>query len=138
MTAPSVTTPGPLPADHRLSPLTGYTRAHWEAAADRLLDALRPYATPGLAQYRLPGRTGYSGEQADGLEGYARSFLLAAFRIAGATRPGERERLAPLIERYTAGLTAGTDPGHPEHWPPIKDRSQPMVEAASVAIALHE
>ncbi|MCW8375827.1 DUF2264 domain-containing protein [Streptomyces justiciae] len=138
MTAPSVTTPAPPPADHRLSPLTGHTRAHWEAAADHLLDALQPYATPGLAQYRLPGRTGYSGEQSDGVEGYARSFLLAAFRIAGASRPGEREKLAPLIERYAAGLTAGTDPRHPEHWPAINDRSQTMVEAASVAIALHE
>ncbi|MGW0190685.1 DUF2264 domain-containing protein [Streptomyces sp. NPDC003362] len=138
MTAPSVTTDAPPPADRGLSPLTGYTRAHWEAAADRLLDALRPYATPGLAQYRLPGRTGHAGAHSDGLEGYARSFLLAAFRIAGAESAGERDELAPLIERYAAGLAAGTDPGHPEHWPPIKDRSQSMVEAASVAIALHE
>ncbi len=47
--------------------------------------------------------------------------------------------MAPaLIERYAAGLAAGTDRHHPEHWPPITDRAQPMVEAASVAIALHE
>ncbi|MFF8971919.1 DUF2264 domain-containing protein [Streptomyces sp. NPDC014995] len=122
------------PADPVRSPLTGYTRAHWELAADRLLTALRPYATPGLAQYRLPGRTGHSGAWSDGVEGFARSFLLAAFRIAGSDgRAG-----AGLVERYATGLAHGTDPRHPEHWPPITDRAQPMVEAASLAIALHE
>ncbi|CAM5368393.1 hypothetical protein SPURM210S_08446 [Streptomyces purpurascens] len=43
-----------------------------------------------------------------------------------------------LIERYAAGLAAGTDPHSPDRWPPITDRGQPMVEAASLAIALHE
>ncbi|GAA4812638.1 DUF2264 domain-containing protein [Streptomyces ziwulingensis] len=133
--------PGSPPApDHGLSPVTGYTRAHWETAADTLLAALRPYATAHLAQYHLPGRTGHSGRWSDGVEGYARSFLLAAFRIAGARgtdRPGDTT-VQDLVERYSTGLAAGTDPAHPEHWPPITDRSQPMVEAASVAIGLHE
>lgn len=136
MTAPHLSADaGHLPSpDLALSPRTGYTRAHWEATADRLLTGLRPYATPGLAQYRLPGRASHSGAWSDGLEGYARSFLLAAFRIAGSDGQAGPE----LIERYATGLAAGTDPHHPEHWPPITDRSQPMVEAASVAIALHE
>ncbi|MDX2605279.1 DUF2264 domain-containing protein [Streptomyces caniscabiei] len=123
------------PTDSLLSPLTGWTRAHWEALADRLLDGIEPYASPGLAQYRLPGRASHSGALSDGLEGFARSFLLAAFRIAGA-----RGRVGPaLIERYAAGLAAGTDPaGGDERWPAITDRAQPMVEAASIAIALHE
>ncbi|MFE7838823.1 DUF2264 domain-containing protein [Streptomyces sp. NPDC057474] len=123
------------PADLLLSPLTGWTRAHWEAVADRLLEGLVPYASPGLAQYRLPGRASHSGPLSDGLEGFARSFLLAAFRIAGSDG-----RVGPgLIERYAAGLAAGTDPrGGDERWPAITDRAQPMVEAASIAIALHE
>ncbi|MET9088919.1 DUF2264 domain-containing protein [Streptomyces sp. NPDC004237] len=122
------------PSDLVLSPITGWTRAHWEAMADRLLDGLLPYASPKFAQYRLPGRASHSGEWSDGLEGFARSFLLAAFRIAGSG--GE---VGPaLVERYAAGLGAGTDPRHPERWPPITDRGQPMVEAASVAVALHE
>ncbi|MEZ3180928.1 DUF2264 domain-containing protein [Streptomyces pimonensis] len=142
MTAPHLSAgPGHLPpSDLTLSPLTGYTRAHWEAAADRLLTSLRPYASPGLAQYRLTGRTGYSGAWSDGLEGYARSFLLAAFRIAGAqgVDPPGSAVISDLVDRYATGLAAGTDPAHPEHWPPITDHSQPMVEAASVAVALHE
>ncbi|MFF4966168.1 DUF2264 domain-containing protein [Streptomyces sp. NPDC001037] len=132
---------GSLPMlDHHLSPITGYTRAHWETAADNLLTALRPYASPHLAQYHLPGRSGRSGRWSDGLEGYARSFLLAALRIAGARgtdQPGSTA-IQDLIERYATGLATGSDPGHPEHWPPITDRGQPMVEAASIAIALHE
>ncbi|MGC5412341.1 DUF2264 domain-containing protein, partial [Streptomyces sp. DT225] len=36
------------------------------------------------------------------------------------------------------GLAAGTDPGSGEAWPRLTDCSQQLVEAASVAIALHE
>ncbi|MGW0203095.1 DUF2264 domain-containing protein, partial [Nonomuraea sp. NPDC003201] len=58
-------------------------REHWVKVADGLLDAVLPYASPGFAQYRLPGRTSWSGPGSDGLEGFARTFLLAAFRLAG-------------------------------------------------------
>ncbi|WP_409234459.1 DUF2264 domain-containing protein [Streptomyces sp. PA5.6] len=129
--APHLTLP---PTDRVLSPLTGWTRAHWEALADRQLDALVPYATPGFAQYRLPGRNSWSGVVSDGLEGFARSFLLAAFRIAGAG--GEVD--PRLVERYARGLTTGTDPDSGEAWPELTDCSQQMVEAASIAIGLYE
>ncbi|MES9590001.1 DUF2264 domain-containing protein [Streptomyces sp. NPDC094045] len=122
------------PPDRLLSSRTGWTRAHWEATADRMLDALVPYATPGFAQYRLPGRGSWSGVVSDGLEGFARSFLLAACRIAGAGGAVD----PALTERYAAGLAAGTDPGSGEAWPELTDCSQQMVEAASVAVALHE
>ncbi|MDF3294036.1 DUF2264 domain-containing protein [Streptomyces silvisoli] len=122
------------PPDPYRSPLTGWTRAHWEAVADRLLDALVPYATPGWARYCLPGRASCSGHASDGLEGYARSFLLASFRIAGADGQVDQR----LTERYARGLTTGTDRRSGEAWPPIGDRAQPMVEAASIAVALHE
>ncbi|WP_018566016.1 DUF2264 domain-containing protein [Streptomyces sp. PsTaAH-124] len=134
----------PLPPTDRVrSPLTGWTRAHWEALADRQLAALLPYATPGFAQYRLPGRASWSGVVSDGLEGFARTFLLASFRIAGAGGEDDREGADPtavshLIERYTRGLTTGTDRDSDEAWPVLTDCSQQMVEAASVALALHE
>uniref|UniRef100_UPI0018F45EAA DUF2264 domain-containing protein n=1 Tax=Streptomyces sp. N35 TaxID=2795730 RepID=UPI0018F45EAA len=112
------------------------TRAGWEALADQLLGAVQPFASPGFGQYRLPGRASQSGQESDGLEGYARTFLLAAFRIAGAR--GEVDQR--LIDRYAAGLAAGTDPasGPGEAWLPVTDRKQPMVEAASIALGLHE
>ncbi|QHA07507.1 DUF2264 domain-containing protein [Streptomyces broussonetiae] len=112
-----------LPADdRRSSPYTGYTRAHWEAAADALLAAVAPRATPDRALYHLPGdHVSRAGRLSDGLEGYARTLLLAAFR---------RDETA--LGRYAEGLAAG--PGGV--WPRIEDRSQPLVEAASIALAL--
>ncbi|MBR8639051.1 DUF2264 domain-containing protein [Streptomyces tuirus] len=110
------------PADRTTSPLTGYTRAHWEAAADALLAAVEPYATPDRALYHLPGdRASWSGRLSDGLEGYARTLLLAAFR-----------RDEKALERYADGLAAGVS----GVWPRIEDRGQPLVEAASIALAL--
>ncbi|MFF6784616.1 DUF2264 domain-containing protein [Streptomyces sp. NPDC012510] len=108
--------------DRVLSPYTGYTRAHWEAAADSLLAAVEPYATADGALYHLPGdRTSWSGRLSDGLEGYARTLLLAAFR-----------RDEKALARYADGLAAGVCGA----WPRIEDRSQPLVEAASIAFAL--
>ncbi|MFI1292710.1 DUF2264 domain-containing protein [Streptomyces sp. NPDC020792] len=131
----------PLPPTDRVrSPLTGWTRAHWEALADRQLSALLPYATPGFAQYRLPGRASWSGVVSDGLEGFARTFLLASFRIAGAggSDGTDSTAVSHLIERYTQGLTTGTDRDSAEAWPELTDCSQQMVEAASIALGLHE
>ncbi|MER6154796.1 DUF2264 domain-containing protein [Streptomyces sp. NPDC001868] len=108
--------------DRTLSPYTGYTRAHWEAAADALLAAVEPYATPDGALCDLPGdRTSWSGRRSDGLEGYARTLLLAAFR-----------RDENALARYADGLAAGVS----GVWPRIEDRGQPLVEAASIAFAL--
>ncbi|MFI2717581.1 DUF2264 domain-containing protein [Streptomyces collinus] len=110
------------PADRTTSPFTGCTRAHWEAAADSLLTAVEPYASEDRALYRLPGdRASWSGRLSDGLEGYARTLLLAAFR-----------RDEKALERYATGLAAGVS----GIWPRIEDRSQPLVEAASIALAL--
>ena len=70
-----------LPPDDRvLSPHTGYTRAHWEAAADGLLAAAWRWASPRGARLDLPGRPSANGAVSDGLEGYARTFLAAADR----------------------------------------------------------
>ncbi|GAB7042199.1 MULTISPECIES: DUF2264 domain-containing protein [Catenuloplanes] len=126
-----------LPAEDRTrSPYTGWTRAHWEAMADHLLESVVPFAVPGFAQFRLPGRTSWAGVESDGFEGFARTFLLAGARIAGER--GQTPRARTLIERYAEGLAAGTDPRHRYAWPPIEDYSQPIVEAASVALMLAE
>ncbi|NNN34176.1 DUF2264 domain-containing protein, partial [Streptomyces sp. S3(2020)] len=110
------------PADRMQSPCTGYTRAHWESAADALLAATEPYAAEGGALYHFPGEhTSWSGRVSDGLEGYARTLLLAAFR---------QDETA--LQRYAEGLAAGVS----GVWPRIEDRSQPLVEAASIAVAL--
>ncbi|MEU2896581.1 DUF2264 domain-containing protein [Streptomyces sp. NPDC001273] len=131
--------PFALPADDRgASPRTGYTRAHWEAVADGLLTAAWRRSTPGCALLDLPGRPSRSGVRSDGLEGYARTFLAAAFRVAGADGHDPHG----MLERYASGLAAGTrTPGRDdtESWPLILDfdvRGQPMVESASIALGL--
>ncbi|RKN12497.1 DUF2264 domain-containing protein [Streptomyces radicis] len=120
------------PADG--SPITGLTRGDWERAAGRLLDAVRPHAVPGHSLIHLPGPTSGSGRLSDGLEGYARTFLLAAYRSAHAGRHLADHVLAP----YAEGLEHGTDPTAPGRWPLPAELPQARVEAAAVAIGLHE
>jgi hypothetical protein len=120
--------------DRVLSRQTGWVRAHWEALADHLLDSLVPYFSPGNARVVLPGRPSRSGTDSDELEGFARSFMLAAFRIAGVRGEGCEK----LIERYARGVANGANPDHPEAWLRLTPRSQQMVEAAAIAVALHE
>lgn len=122
------------PEDPRLSPYTGWTRAHWETLADRQLTAVRAHATERHALIDLPGPASRQGRHSDGLEGFARTFLLAGFRLA---RSGDTDP-AGHAEWYAKGLVAGTDPRSPERWPRLTECGQAKVECASVAIALHE
>ncbi|WP_307713942.1 DUF2264 domain-containing protein [Streptomyces sp. V4I23] len=121
---------------------TGWTREHWENAADDLLLAVRPWASARNGLISLPGaRPSWSGPRSDGLEGYARTFLLAALRVAGAA--GEDPH--GFLPRYAEGLAAGTEgpaptgdlsPQAPDAWPLMADVRQAVVESASVALAL--
>ena len=122
--------------DVALSPHTGWTREHWLTTADRLLAAVRPHATPGNSLIHLPGPPSRSGRLSDGLEGFARTFLLAAFRTGGANL--DDPRAPELLAPYAEGLAAGTDPTHAFAWPRPAELGQARVEAASVAIGLHE
>ncbi|MCL2515150.1 MAG: DUF2264 domain-containing protein [Microbacteriaceae bacterium] len=118
--------------DFALSPRTGLTRAHWAAAADQLLLALRPYFSPGRARVALPGKVSSYGPDSDGLEGFARSFLLVGFRLAGEDGADPHG----LLDWYRAGLITGTDPASPERWPRLSELDQAKVEAASIVIVL--
>jgi hypothetical protein len=114
-----------------LNPALG-TRDDWTGFADRLLAAVHRYASPSHALITLPGAEGGYGRAVDGLEGFARTFLLAGFRLAGERGKG----LDELVERYAAGLAAGTDPSNPERWVRLDEHSQAKVEAASIALIL--
>ncbi len=120
--------------DRTLSPRTGWTRSHWEAFADRMLTAVRRHGSEQHALIDLPGPASSAGRWSDGLEGFARTFLLAAFRLA---RSGSAD-VHNVAEWYARGLAAGTDPKSAERWPALDEIRQAKVEAASIAIALHE
>ncbi|MFI5775241.1 DUF2264 domain-containing protein [Streptomyces sp. NPDC051658] len=126
--------------DWELSPYTGFTRVHWEAVADGLIERAWRWATPCGAMLDLPGRTSHAGARSDGLEAFARTFLAAAFRVRGADGSDPHS----WLERYGSGLAAGTcavgrGGGSLETWPKSGDQeagNQPMVEASSIALGL--
>jgi hypothetical protein len=107
-------------------------RAAWTTLADRLLASARRYASPGHARITLPGVEGGYGRDVDGLEGFARTFLLAGFRLAGERGVG----LDELADWYAAGIADGTDPASPHRWVRLTEHGQAKVEAASIALTL--
>ncbi|BCW77375.1 DUF2264 domain-containing protein [Arthrobacter sp. NicSoilB11] len=119
------------PLDRELSPFTGLTREHWCACADHLLRSAHRYATGDHANLYLPGATSNYGPRSDSLEAFARTFLLASFRIAGSP-----EDTGWLVDWYAQGLDAGTDPANPDRWPTPGELGQAKVEAASLAVGL--
>jgi hypothetical protein len=100
--------------------------------ADRILVSAQLYASPGRARITLPGPEGGYGRDVDGLEGFARAFLLAGFRIAGEQGAG----LDHLVDWFAAGIATGTDPISPERWVRLTEHPQAKVEAASIALIL--
>ena len=109
-----------------------WVRADWTGLADRMLAAVRPYASPNHAHITLPGAQGGYGRAVDGLEGFCRTFLLAGFRIAGDRGQG----LDELADFYARGIAAGVDPDSPERWVRLTEHGQAKVEAASTALIL--
>lgn len=120
------------------SPATGtpvrgdWSREQWLAHADRMLAGARRHASENGARITPPGTEGGYGRAVDGLEGFARTFLLAGFRIAGARGEG----LDELIDQYANGIRAGVDPSAPDRWVRIEEHDQAKVEAASLALIL--
>lgn len=127
------------PEDRERSPYTGLTRAHWAAVADDLLLSAARYRSPGGARINLPGRPSQQGVRTDGIEGFARTFLLAAFRHVGENGKTPYDHLSRYLEGVVAGTRAvGTDDD--ESYPVIGDigrHGQPHVEAASIALSMH-
>jgi hypothetical protein len=109
-----------------------WNRDRWAAHADRMLAAVAPFASAGGALITLPGPTGANSREIAGLEGYARTFLLAGFRLAGERGVDPHA----YAERYAAGLAAGTDPTSSERWVRLSEHGQAKVEAASIALVL--
>ncbi|QAY71196.1 DUF2264 domain-containing protein [Xylanimonas protaetiae] len=128
---PTTTSLALPPLDLDLSPVTGWTRAHHVAVLERVLDACRRHASASGARITFDGRSSRAGADSDGLEGFARSFLGAAFRVAG-----EPEAAGGSLSWYADGFAAGTDPAHPDAWPLPADRYQPIVESAALALGL--
>lgn len=107
-------------------------RARLVAYADRLLDGAARWASPNFARITPPGDAGGYGTAVDGLEGFARTFLLAGFRIAGERGQG----VDRLLRDYSRGIAGGVDPDAPDRWVRLDEHPQAKVEAASIALIL--
>ncbi|SDQ29609.1 DUF2264 domain-containing protein [Microbacterium sp. cf332] len=121
-----------MTSEHPSPPHGETVRAAWLARADVLLDSARRHASPGGGRIHFPGAEGGYGRAVDGLEGFARTFLLAGFRIAGARGEGVDE----LIAHYARGIVCGVDPEAPDRWVRMDEHAQAKVEAASIALVL--
>ncbi|TWD83202.1 hypothetical protein FB561_4361 [Kribbella amoyensis] len=119
--------------DRTLSPITGWTRDTWGLLADDLLLAARRHGTPLRAGIAFPGAPGGYGSRVDALEGFARTFLAAGFRVAGEGGADPNG----FLDWYAEGLAAGVDPESPERWVRLDEHDQAKVEAASIALVLH-
>jgi hypothetical protein len=109
-----------------------WSRERWTSYADSILAGAQEWASPNHARITPPGLEGGYGHAVDGLEGFARTFLLAGFRIAGERGEGVDD----LIEFYLRGVTAGVDPEAPDRWVRLDEHAQAKVEAASIALIL--
>ena len=114
------------------TPQADWTRADWTDFADRLLAGAMRHASPGRGRITPPGDEGGYGHDVDGLEGFARTFLLAGFRIAGERGQG----VDHLIEFFTQGIRTGVDPDAADRWVRMEEHAQAKVEAASLALIL--
>ena len=115
---PTVASNSP-PTTATLSPHTGYTRAHWEAAADGLLAAAWRCATPGRALLDLPGPP--SAVRACAPTAWRGTPVRSCWPRSAVAGAGGKDPHG-LLERYADGLAAGTrTPGRDdaESWPLI-------------------
>ena len=109
-----------------------WDRSQLAAYADRLLACAQKFVSPGHGRITLPGAEGGYGHDIDGLEGFARTFLAAGFRLKGENGADP----TGLAEFYARGIAAGTDQSQPDRWIRPSEHGQPKVEAASIALIL--
>ncbi|WP_427115763.1 DUF2264 domain-containing protein [Pseudarthrobacter scleromae] len=108
-------------------------RTSWIALADLLISAGMDRIPPGQASAVSTEQPSNHGHAADGMEGFARVFLLAAFRIAGT----EGNDCQGLIEKLRVSVRAGVSQKESlGAWPEPVDFGHSIVEASSIALAL--
>ncbi len=108
------------------------TRDQLLKRAQAMLDAAMARGSRGHARIYFDGPVGGYGRDIDGLEGFARTFLLAGFILKGSG--GRQGRDA--AEWYARGIATGVDPNSTERWTRLDEQPQAKVEAASIALIL--
>jgi hypothetical protein len=97
--------------------------------ADGLLARAVEFYVPGTGRTEFPGAPSVWGARSDGMEGFARTLLLSAFRLRGTPQ----ESRPAWLETFQRGLNEGPQDGG---WVRPQRRGQSVVESASVALSL--
>ncbi len=116
-------------ADTPLSANPLLTRADVERAVGDLFLPLLPYFSTSGARVRLSAAAAHFDRAAADLEGFARPLWGIAPLAAGSGAFAH-------WHLYRRGLSAGTDPKHPDYWGAIKRTDQRQVELAAIGFAL--
>lgn len=115
------------PADHTLSPFTGYTRAHWLETAERLLAGVLPHLDPSTGLLRpvgVPGDRGHFEIIADNSQpmkwqAMERIMMLAVYYSAATGRDTVPGWSGSISQVFRTGITRMTDPADPLFCPRI-------------------
>ncbi len=108
------------------------TRDQLAERAESILRAAMAHGSAGHARIDFDGPEGGYGRDIDGLEGFARTLLLAGFLLKGSDGALGRD----AAEWYAQGIATGVDPDSSERWVRLDEHPQAKVEAASIALIL--
>ena len=98
------------PWDYSVSRISGWTREHWDEAFRMQMAAIMDSASRAGSRQRLSGPRSHHGKDADELEGFTRSFIMAGPWLQ-TSKTGRFEwegRDFDVAAFYRRGLLAGT------------------------------
>jgi hypothetical protein len=127
------------PKRNRVISQVGNTKESWENAFVTLWEPIIERFSKGKALVKIDGpQIGSAGKICDGYEGFAWTFIGAAFYLhqkkdsVVSLSNGAKVDMAAI---YREGIINGTNPRHREYWGKIKS-TEKLVENASVAAGL--
>lgn len=119
-----------------LDPAAG-VEERYEALFTYFMEGYMAYRSPRGERVQYPGAPSGAGYEINGLEGFARTAVLAAAWVHSGRDPvvrlGGEIGAVDLVEVLRAGVLAGTDRDGDAYWGDLRDYNQRTVEAADVA-----
>lgn len=124
--------------DFTVSPLTGWTRRHWEGVCFTLMRGVMDSASEGGARIRIAGLCRRHGLAVDEMEGFTRSMFMCGpwLNTSGDGKLTFGGETLDVLEFCRRGVLAGTNPRHREYWGDVSDYAQHLVECAALSWGL--
>ncbi|MBW3092448.1 DUF2264 domain-containing protein [Bifidobacterium sp. 82T10] len=106
------------------------TRDRACAVLKRIIDPVKPFYSPSGARLDIGSTSTWYENDTIPMEAFSRVLWGLTPFWAGGGRDADFERIV------RDGLTAGTDPNHPDYWHPCHDYDQKFCEMASIAFGM--